>query len=61
MILHIDDKYDRNNIYLFYKDHYEVINKDAYRYSFNRGNELKKIWKRMEIVDLIRVPDGEFE
>lgn len=52
MILHTEDKYSDQEIYVFYKDSYKVIPKTSYQYGYNPGNEKSKLWRGMEEIML---------
>lgn len=61
MILHIEDKYDRDNLYVFYKDRYDVIPKSLYSYSFGLGGDIKRLDQGMKEVYVSKSSVGTIE
>ncbi|MCS7122547.1 MAG: DNA-directed DNA polymerase [Candidatus Micrarchaeota archaeon] len=61
MILHIEDRYDRDNLYVFYRDRYEVVPKSLYTYSFSLGGDIRRFDQGMREVFLSKNPSGSIE
>ncbi len=52
MILHIEDRYSEQEIYVFYRDHYIRVPKIIYQYGYAQGKDVVKLWKGMEQISL---------
>lgn len=61
MIIHIDDKYSKDMLYIFYQDNYETLPKSIYKYQLDDGEEETRIIQGMKTIKVKKVNKGKYE